>query len=250
MFLRSFLFVLLCSIFIDAAVGQSAADDSNDVSIECPLCADPTHVPQDPNALFVSGDNTYSCQTAFDLGTLQLPAENCTFWQSRGETICRCAASAPEPNTCTLCDDGSSLPTPLLTATTDSSCAEIQVDSRRDEADLCSVYQKTFGIYCECENVASQQVEACRICGDSFLPTPTATLSFEDPENSNQTITTTCVELEFSANLPDAICSDFQALGTADCCAQPTLAPTDPPSSAFLFTTSRLLILVSLAMLV
>lgn len=207
------------------------------VLIDCSLCADPTHTPQDASSVFVAGSNTYTCQTAFELGVLQLPVENCTFWQSRGDTICQCAESAPEPNDCTLCEDGSSLPQPLLEGIPGRACAQLQVDARRDSVEMCLVYQQTFGTYCGCNNSVIETNDTsnengsgvCRLCnGTILLEDPTKLVPLLSSGSNNVTGEISCVELEFEANLPDSDeCNEYQLLYQDACCLQ----VTNPPES-------------------
>lgn len=208
----------------------AAAQTIDEGLMDCPLCVNPTHEPQDPFALFTSGPNTFSCQSAFELGVLRLPPQNCSFWQSRGSVVCRCADEPPPRNECTLCEDKGPLPAPLKAGTPERACAELQVDARRDSPDQCVTYQQTYGVYCGCENpqVTSQSYDVCRLCGSK------ASLgSGSDDENSrlklpntvvslfvdfNETAETSCAEAEFAANLPGANCEDFQLLYSDFCC--------------------------------
>jgi hypothetical protein len=240
----------VAGLLISSSVHGQTTDDED--SIDCPLCADPTHFPQDPLARFVSGADTWTCESAFDLGNLTLPADNCTFWQSRGEVICQCAEEAPETNECTLCEDGSALPNPLLPATPEETCAEVQVDAKRGEAGVCIVYQQTIGIYCGCDNpqATSAGQEVCRVCGgETNLPDPLIMASLVT--DNGDIIEASCVELEFAANLPGADCSDFQILYTEGCCPEepaPSPAPEDgaPLVASSLFGLSLLMLLAGL----
>ena len=99
-------------VFSPSIHAQNSTNDEDEGLVDCPLCADPSHFPIDPLSRFVSGADTYTCQSAFELGNLSLPVENCTFWQSRGEVVCQCGGEPPEVNDCTLCEDGSALPHP------------------------------------------------------------------------------------------------------------------------------------------
>jgi hypothetical protein len=201
--------------------------------MDCPLCADPTHFPLDPLSRFVSGAETWTCQSAFELEDLTLPSDNCTFWQSRGEVICQCAEGPPEVNECTLCEDGSALPNPLLAAIPGKICAQLQVDAKRDQAEFCIAYQQTIGVYCGCDNPLATAAgqEVCRLCGDTSGDT---TQIMADSmkmvslmaDNGN-TVEASCGQLEFSANLPGEDCSDFQLLYSESCCVE---APTPSPS--------------------
>mmetsp|Transcript_61821 Transcript_61821/g.170952 ORF Transcript_61821/g.170952 Transcript_61821/m.170952 type:complete len:260 (-) Transcript_61821:176-955(-) len=224
-------------LIISSPSGYAQTDED---WVDCPLCADPSHFPQDPLSRFVSGADTWTCQSAFDLGNLTLPVENCTFWQSRGEIICQCAEGPPETNDCTLCEDGSTLPEPLLEVLPGKMCAEVQVDAKRDEVDTCIVYQQTIGIYCGCDNpqAISPGQEVCRLCGDRLLPEPLTLVSLVTPDNAQ--VDTACVELEFAANLPGGDCSELQLLYSESCCPDEPTPDPDPEDGAPLVVTTWL----------
>ncbi len=198
--------------------------------IDCPLCDNPTHVPQDPLARFVSGPNTFTCQSAYELGNVSLSLDNCTFWQSRGEVICQCAETAPEENECTLCQE-TSLPEPLREAIPGQTCAQVQVDAKRDKPEACGVYQQTIGVYCGCENERAEEV--CRLCGTE-LSLPLTLV--EEAELS-------CVELEFAANLEGSECEVFQSMYREICCQEEAEHPVTE-DSAILFQVTWLLLVL------
>jgi hypothetical protein len=197
--------------------------------VDCPLCADPTHLPQDAFSIFTAGGrNTMTCQTAFDLGTLRLPEENCTFWQDRGATICQCALEPPPANNCTLCEDGESLPFPMKEGAPDKLCAQLQVEAKRDYPERCIAWQQTVGVYCGCDNpsVTSAEQQVCRLCGDYVdLPNPVTNVPLLT--DTNQETSTSCGELEFSSNLQGASCDQYQILYGEACCLNAILPPTD-----------------------
>jgi hypothetical protein len=193
----------------------SSHGQQNVEMVECSICADPTHQPQDPTARFVTGDgNAITCQSAYDLGNFSLSVEDCEFWQWRGEGICHCSNQTSEVNNCTLCQH-SKLPEPLREALPGKTCAEVQVDAKRDDPELCHVYQHTIGLYCNCTNEPVQDI--CRLCGTTPLPKP---LKVVEP------IQKSCVELEFQANSDDSDCAAFQDSYQDSCCTQDS---TDPP---------------------
>jgi hypothetical protein len=195
--------------------------------IDCPLCANETHTPQDPFSIFVAGDATMTCQTAFDLGPVQLPKSNCTFWQRRGETICQCAAEPPPRNLCTLCQNGKSLPDPFLEVLPGMVCAELQLDARRDDPTNCVLWQQTYGFYCGCDNDPPMELNICRLCGDtSELLDPMAS-TFENG-------TFSCGEAEFDVNLPenDSKCDEYISIYANRCCSElPTSTPSTSPTT-------------------
>jgi len=231
---------------------QPIGDDFNDNDIDeddvimCSLCSNSSHIPQDPFSRFVVGSEAYTCQTAYELGPLELPQDNCTFWQSRGETICQCAEEPPpDANDCTLCESGT-LPSPLKEGIPGKVCSAVQVDAKRGDEDLCVIYQQTIGIYCGCDNpiATHKNQNVCRLCGgtdgqeEERLPVPLFLVPVIIDEDTDTTTTSSeevigmssCVELEFEANLPGANCKEYQELyGKKNCCLteSPTKAPKD-----------------------
>lgn len=213
-------------------ITPAAAQTPEEELVDCPLCADPTHEPQDPFALFISGPNTFSCQIAFELGALQLPPQNCSFWQSRGSIVCQCAKELPPRNECTLCEDKGPLPAPLKAGTPGRACAELQVDARRDSPDQCITYQQTYGVFCGCDNpqVTSTAYDVCRLCGDASLKLPNTVVSLS--VDVNETVQTSCAEAEFAANLPGADCEEFQLLYSDFCCLEEAADESEEASRA------------------
>ena len=217
----------------------------DDNYVACPLCADVSHTPQFNFSVFTSGANVFSCQSAYKLGTLNLPPENCTFWQSRGSTICGCASEPPVTNNdCTLCEDGSDLPEPFMAVGSGSSssgrlCAQYQADAVWDDPDNCPLWQQTIGIYCGCGNtpqLVTDDKEICRICdGDdeNNLLTLDALLevSVEPTTHSEQSSgSKSCGELEFEANfLVGADCNQYLALYRQECCKPKEVEQKEEP---------------------
>jgi hypothetical protein len=237
---------------------ESAKDD-NVTMVDCPLCSDPSHVPQDPFSIFVAGDATMSCQTAFDMGPIRLPAQNCSFWQQRGTAICQCASESPPTNTCTLCENGQSLPNPFLEGRPGVTCAELQIQARCDDPEHCGIWQQTQGIYCGCDNDVEPQDGVCRLCGSDTaewirplemvsVVTTIITTTTSRASNNNGDDTTTmmsCAEVEFQANLPENQegCDEYVALYAEQCCREPltaTLAPSEAPTMTDLDGTAAL----------
>mmetsp|Transcript_18861 Transcript_18861/g.33247 ORF Transcript_18861/g.33247 Transcript_18861/m.33247 type:complete len:278 (-) Transcript_18861:114-947(-) len=210
----------------------SSAQPTNNVTteelVDCPLCADPSHTPQDPFSVFVSGESTLSCQTAYDLGILRLPQDNCTFWQNRGTNICQCAAEPPPRNDCTLCEDGGLLPDPFLEGRPGIACAQLQIEAKRDNLENCIVWQQTQGVYCGCENpnVTSDEYSVCRFCADDVdLFDPLAIIV--QTRNLGKSDSFSCGEAEFEANLPEnsGRCLDYMELYGKHCCRVPSTLP-------------------------
>ncbi|KAI2512445.1 hypothetical protein MHU86_1898 [Fragilaria crotonensis] len=105
-----------------------------DTDLNCTLCSDGS-IPNNPNGRSRFGDETITCQEAYDLGPILLPEDNCTFFQDIGTKICYCGVELPTNNySCPLCEDGTALPDGLLEAFPGETCAEMQVDAKRDSA--------------------------------------------------------------------------------------------------------------------
>lgn len=221
--------------------------DSDDGMIDCPLCGDPSFSPQDPFSVFATGDaaaTVLSCQTAFDMGPVRLPAQNCTFWQKRGSTICQCASqSTTTTNDCKLCADGAFLPNPYLEGRPGVTCAELQIQARRDDPEHCVVWQQTQGVYCGCNNTDSVEngEEVCRLCGsdnpDLIRPLDMVTAISRANEKDETSATMSCGEVEFQANLPEnqGQCNEYLTLYGSQCCRTlppPTVAPSEAPTLA------------------
>ena len=182
---------------------------------DCRLCINQNDSPQNLQATFSVGSATLSCQTAFDLGALQLPESNCTLWQNRGATVCKCTTNATIPvNDCLLCRS-KALPSPQMEGSPGKLCSELQVDARRDLASRCPVWQETYGVYCGCDFNASSP-NTCRLCGGTTeLPNP---LQAVDLISNSGPSTSSCGQLEFQSNLPQYSCSQFQQLYAGNCC--------------------------------
>ena len=213
---------LLWLLFLAISRTFAAGDFLDPDHVDCPLCADPTHRPQDEFSIFDAGFATLTCRDAFDLGDLRLPLENCTFWQSRGDVICQCASSPPIQNNCTLCEDGGSLPFPRREGSPGKLCAVLQVEAVRDTPDLCPTWQATFGTYCGCENpiATAPEQEICRLCGDNVdLPDPNLVVPYvTTPVDFFFESSKSCGQLEFSANIPGANCDELRGLYGGECC--------------------------------
>lgn len=219
--MMSRLYLVLFSFLLFIAGTCSAGSNSTDEkTVNCTLCSDPSLVPNDPDARVNTGTETITCQELYDRGTFVLPVENCTALQDFGRSLCLCESSPPQLNDCTLCEDGSALGQPLLEGLSGETCAELQIDAQRDYASNCEAWQGTVGIYCGCNNVVAD-VLACRLCGnDTMLPNP---LDVQEGEGDS------CGKLEFEASLPGANCSAHQEEHAEYCCRNvvpPTPAPT------------------------
>jgi hypothetical protein len=199
--------------------------------VDCPICADPTHTPQDPSAVFVAGLLTLSCQVAYlDFDTLKLPESNCTFWQSTGTDLCLCGNSTPPTNNdCTLCQGGGALPFPMREVVPGRLCTQVQADAKRDVLERCDLWQDTFGVYCGCGNQDPIDEPICRIC-DKLLPKPQELVDLVTLDGDE--ISSSCGELEFDANEAGAAsCAEFQEFYGGVCCqfTDPPAVETQPP---------------------
>jgi hypothetical protein len=203
--------------------------------VDCPLCADPAHTPQDPSVAFLAGINTLSCERAYNLDTLRLPESNCTFWQLAGTAMCRCGNSTPPvKNNCTLCQDGEALPFPRREGAPEKLCTQLQLEAKRDLPERCDLWQETVGVYCGCDNEEPVDEPICRICDELLLlPKPLKLVDLVTPDGDE--ISSSCGELEFDANeLGAAPCAEFQEV-YGDVCCQVTDLPgagTQPPDGA------------------
>lgn len=210
--LLSILFLLLLSL----TLVQSQSTTTDSTLVNCTLCFDGSE-PNDLDARSVFGDITASCREVYNNGTILLPETNCTFLQGIGNSTCSCGTELPAVNDCTLCEDGTGLPEALLEAFPDETCAEVQVDSRRDEESNCVHYQSVVGHYCGCNNPDATQ-DVCRICGNSNdLPSPQLI-------GANGL---SCMELELIANINGDLtaCSAAQSAYSDTCCPA-TPSPT------------------------
>lgn len=211
--------------------------------VECYLCAGNT-VPTDGDARFNIGAETLSCQTIYEQGPRMLTQENCNALQNRGDTICLCGQDTTVPNDCTLCEDGSSLPSALFSGRPGDTCVELEVDASRDVAENCPVWRGTVGIYCGCNNSISFSTLPCHLCGQGGQ-----LLNHLAMVDYNGT-TVSCGEMEFIWNVASLLaspihmtsnstiegsCSSFQDNFSDFCCAAaPTAAPKPPSTSGSL----------------
>ena len=208
--------------------------------VECYLCAGNT-VPTDGDARFNIGAETLSCQQIYEQGPRMLPQENCTALQNRGDTICLCGQDDVVPNDCTLCEDGSRLPSALFAGLPGETCAELEVDAYRDVAENCLFWRGTVGVYCGCNNPVSLSTVPCHLCGQGRqLPNHLALVDYDGA-------TLSCGEVEFIGNVASLLasqinmtsnstfeysCSSFQDNFSDFCCAAaPTAAPMPPSTS-------------------
>ena len=208
----------LCSNDTSTVNNTSIAEDS---WVSCSLCGDPSHVPADPSAVFDAGAAIITCEYAHSLGYTLIPPTNCSFLQSWGESLCQCGPlrDPEQTNPCRLCRNGSPLPNRLQLGSPSWTCAELQVKAIRDDPSMCSVWQRTVGEYCGCDNHFAGEddyVFTCRLCGgEQRLPNPMRFIFDKS-----------CGELEFDANRqpgPDN-CEQFQSRYGEDCC----FVPPDP----------------------
>jgi hypothetical protein len=211
--------------------------------VDCPLCQNPGEVPQDLSAVFVAGTEVVSCQTALSYGPRRLPPDSCQFWQSRGHSLCKCSSEQPLlSNDCHLCSNGQSLPDPLREGLPNTTCAVLQANAKRDDPELCPIWQKTIGNYCGCDNPALTMTTdnenmttaitstMCHLCGEDLtLPNPLQMIDTQYVSNLQDF--TACGSLEFQANLEESDCELYQFMFANDCCRL-ALRPEDVDSGA------------------
>ena len=126
--------------------------------VNCSLCVDPDAVPNDPDARFSTGTETLTCQDMYERGNMTLTQANCTLLHNIGRELCLCESDLPVFNdNCTLCQDGSDLPKPLHPGLPNITCAELQIDAKRDDEANCLTWQQTVGVYCGCQRMVDRQ---------------------------------------------------------------------------------------------
>ena len=184
----------------------------------------PGSIPNNPDGRSIFGDETITCQDAYDLGPILLPEDNCTFFQDIGTKVCYCGVEIQTNYSCTLCEDGTALPQGLLEAFPGETCAEMQVDAKRDTNEsMCVYYQGVVGHYCGCNNPVTS-ADTCRICGDGIdLPNPQQKLRAATRSTSS------CLQVEFNASVRGT-CDAARDTYQMECCSG-TPSPT-PTSSA------------------
>jgi hypothetical protein len=142
---------------------------------DCYLCSN-GNLPNNPDAIVELQDGTQLTCAELDNRTKStvIPSDECPAIQYLGVFSCYCD---DDPNSCSLCEDGSSLPDPDLKVIPDTSCARLEFLARTAPLEQCVAFQSTTGVYCGCNNPVSSQ-GACRICGNTTLP-PDPSTSFE-----------------------------------------------------------------------
>ena len=194
------------------------------------------------------------------MGTIELSTADCESLHTWGSTLCLCStntsnATAWSSNNCSLCEDGGSLPKPVYEGLPSTTCAQLQVNAIRDDPSLCTTWQKTVGVYCQCNNTLVAR-NACRLCGQFPLPDPllqgnstnfTSSSTEIARSSSSSDSNSSCGELEFQANLPDSNCSDFQQRFGSACCQNLVFPTAVPRSGASLQQLQEPLRLVLLA---
>jgi Hint module len=187
-----------------------------DSQIQCTLCGASGGYPAEPFTA-ISVDGGYStCQEAYDRGVIFFATiDECTFYQNLGKYSCNCQVGATPPKqSCSLCQDGGSLPNPNYRPWPGFTCAELQ--SAADRNNVCRLYQTTLGPYCGCQNTVIPS-GTCRLCGSKTLPQPSR-------------ITTegiSCLEREFLGSL-SGICPAQRQAYAQKCCATPGSSTPQP----------------------
>ena len=146
-------------------------------------------------------------------------SERCHDYYQIGVHACGCDTSfLPEPK-CTLCENGKAPPNLLLNVGRGNLCFEFMAYlANQEDADSCTAFQATAGVYCGCNNVVSSE-SACRICEDGRLPDPARV-----PDVSTGFA---CSELEYAANTPQGDCFMIQSIFRPTCCPREFVDPND-----------------------
>ena len=143
---------------------------------------------------------------------------------------------------CSLCEDGSALPQGRLEAFPGETCAQMQVDAKRDANESnCVVDQGIVGHYCGCNNpVAADTV--CRLCGRGVsLPDPQKAVLLGAASGSS------CIQVEFNASV-SGMCQKARDTFQQDCCSGITPAPT-PTSGSVTIAMRRMVIVLGAGIL-
>lgn len=158
--------------------------------------------------------------------------------------MCRCAAEPPPTNDCRLCDDGGPLPQGSLAGVPGSTCAQLQVDARRDFQDRCPVWQQTMGNYCGCNNTVSDSI--CRLCGENSTFDASKMVAGQEDNTA-----ISCGELEFSVNLGSTglECGEYQFIFEDQCCEPVVLPLGDIDGSSTLRSFGLILLTAAAAFL-
>jgi len=207
----------------------------------CTICLNGTK-PNDLSAKYsVPGIEAMSCEEAYERGPILASEQSCANYQAIGRNICSCEKELPTNTDCTLCEDeNEGLPIPTLAGSKvgdkTKSCAEIDVDAKRDLPEACPVYQATYGILCGCNNTGGLVGKTCQICGaDQTLQYLNTTL------RADGSASVSCGLLIFEANLPsaDGTCDAYKSNYSKFCCKdvpveEGTLPPSDPSSATMI----------------
>ena len=179
------------------------------VPASCTLCG-PNQVPFNPLAPINFAEQVQTCQQVHAIGNLSptLGETQCSSMQSIGQLVCVCREGVPPPtNTCTLCEDGSTLETPQALVLPGITCAEMQGAAQYDFSLNCANYQGAFGTACGCSNPQAR-TSTCQLCGPGeFLPQPQRLVEDES-----------CMVHEFTASMSNTCDAKRNEVGTT-CCA-------------------------------
>jgi hypothetical protein len=132
-----------------------------------------------------------TCRVAYQSGNLKGTPQQCANYRTKGDDTCMCQKGLPpQLNTCTLCEDGSSLPDPSKKIFGTRTCLWVRGEMRRSFERNCYIYQGAIGPYCGCDNPVSSS-KVCHFCNNTdILPYPTRKVNGR-----------TCLRHEFEASV-------------------------------------------------
>ena len=211
----------------------------------CTLCPEGDPVGNPNLVVSIPGGTTQSC-AAFDaflnVGADQEVCDSLQLFLSGP-----CGCPNPLVPTCTLCEDGSSSPTPDLLIDGENTCLAIEQGAGVFSESICTNLQGTAGVYCGCDNPTTA-AQVCRVCGDNILlPNPSLVAGTEEDGDP-----LTCAIIEFEAGTDSSACAASRAQHAATCCAglsSGTPAPTPTGSTATTHTNPREMVMLGLASL-
>ncbi len=249
------IWLIMRGIHGKTATNSSSSANGTTALVGCRLCANANATPGDPEARFqvFGGHQVLTCQQVYEKGVFQLSPTDCSNLHAWGSNLCLCTTNANATflsnNNCTLCENGSSLPMPIYEGLPSTTCAQLQVEAQRDDPSHCTTWQKTVGVYCQCNNTLLTR-STCQLCGEYPLPNPllevgNTNYTFNVTETTLATSSSSglpsCGEWEFQANLPGSNCSDIQQHLGSSCCQNlilPTVAPKSGVKSSRMILTA------------
>lgn len=193
------------------ALDSLASDSDLDrtlASSSCTLCPS-GQIPAESSILIVINSQRVSCAAAHQMGdlTAKIGASQCSRYREIGQEICLCQKGQISGlNSCTLCDDGSSITDPNRKVFGSKTCLTLANAMRRNLRKNCYVYKGVIGPYCGCNNSVSS-AKVCHLCNTSKLPVPSRVVNGRS-----------CLRYEFEASLANTCSATKQAVA-AKCCS-------------------------------